>query len=150
MRTAHTEVSERRVCRLQQEFITLYTLELNGLLERLFRSLKEECVWQHRFDNVEGARQTITRWITWYNAGRPRQALPYQSPQQYRQHRVHGWLDFWGAQQNNVTHFCVEAMAWNGRLDNFTTDQGLQFVLCDYISMLKDKEIKISMDGKSG
>ncbi|MBP6263358.1 MAG: DDE-type integrase/transposase/recombinase [Nitrospira sp.] len=30
--------------RLQQEFITPYTPEQNGMIERFFRSLKEECV----------------------------------------------------------------------------------------------------------
>ena len=34
--------------RLEQEFVTPYTPEQNGLIERFFRSLKEECVWQHR------------------------------------------------------------------------------------------------------
>ncbi|NQY71967.1 MAG: transposase, partial [Halomonas sp.] len=24
--------------------------EQNGLVERFFRSLKEECIWQHRFE----------------------------------------------------------------------------------------------------
>jgi transposase InsO family protein len=31
------------------EFITPYTPEQNGIVERFFRSLKEECVWQHNF-----------------------------------------------------------------------------------------------------
>ena len=35
--------------RLRQEFITPYTPEQNGIVERFFRSLKEECVWQHNF-----------------------------------------------------------------------------------------------------
>jgi putative transposase len=35
--------------RLSQEFITPYTPEQNGIIERFFRSLKEECVWQHQF-----------------------------------------------------------------------------------------------------
>jgi putative transposase len=38
----------RQACgfyRLGQEFITPYTPEQNGLIERFFRSLKEECVW---------------------------------------------------------------------------------------------------------
>jgi len=35
--------------RLQQEFITPYTPEQNGMIERFFRSLKEECTWQHNF-----------------------------------------------------------------------------------------------------
>jgi putative transposase len=40
----------RQACRdyrLQQEFITPYTPEQNGIIERFFRSLQEECVWQH-------------------------------------------------------------------------------------------------------
>ena len=32
-----------------QEFITPYTPEQNGIVERFFRSLKKECVWQHNF-----------------------------------------------------------------------------------------------------
>lgn len=78
----------RRAChdyRLSQEFITPYTPQQNGLIERFFRSLKEECVWQHQFCNFEEARQKINIWMQWYNEARPHQALGYQSPQQYRQ-----------------------------------------------------------------
>ncbi|MCB9775741.1 MAG: transposase family protein [Nitrospiraceae bacterium] len=42
----------RQACRdyrLTQEFITPYTPQQNGLIERFFRSLKEECIWQYRF-----------------------------------------------------------------------------------------------------
>src|SRR5262245_38520745 len=35
--------------RLRQEFITPYTPEQNGIAERFFRSLKEECVCEHSF-----------------------------------------------------------------------------------------------------
>ncbi len=48
-----------RAYRLSQEFITPYTPEQNGLIERFFRSLKEECVWQHRFASFAEARRTI-------------------------------------------------------------------------------------------
>ena len=41
------------------------------MIERFFRSLKEECVWQHRFESFEDARRHIMRWIEWYNNGRP-------------------------------------------------------------------------------
>ena len=37
----------RSVYRLTQEYITPYTPEQNGLVERFFRPRKEECVWQH-------------------------------------------------------------------------------------------------------
>lgn len=77
----------RRACRdyrLQQEFITPYTPEQNGLIERFFRSLKEECIWQHNFTSFRHARRVIRRWIDWYNRERPHQALDYMSPSEFR------------------------------------------------------------------
>ncbi len=77
----------RQACRdyrLQQEFITPYTPEQNGIIERFFRSLKEECVWQHTFQTFEEARGIIRDWLQWYNQGRPHSALGYRSPVQYR------------------------------------------------------------------
>lgn len=70
--------------RLSQEFITPYTPEQNGLIERFFRSLKEECVWQHHFQSFDDARRIIRDWMDWYNQRRPHQALGYASPHQYR------------------------------------------------------------------
>ncbi len=70
--------------RLQQEFITPYTPQQNGLIERFFRTLKEECVWQHQFESFEHAKRAITQWIRWYNEGRPHQSLGYLSPVRYR------------------------------------------------------------------
>jgi len=70
--------------RLRQEFITPYTPEQNGLVERFFRSLKEECVWLHNFGSFTEARTAIAKWIEWYNAGRPHQSLGYRSPRQFR------------------------------------------------------------------
>lgn len=73
----------RQACRdyrLQQEFITPYTPEQNGIIERFFRSLKEECVWQHTFQTFDEARRVIRDWMQWYNHDRPHQALEYQSP----------------------------------------------------------------------
>jgi putative transposase len=65
---------------LVQEYITPYTPEQNGLVERFIRSLKEECVWQHRFTSIADARAHIAKWIEWYNAERPHQALGYKTP----------------------------------------------------------------------
>jgi putative transposase len=70
--------------RLRQEFITPYTPEQNGIVERFFRSLKEECVWLSNFGNFTEARASITHWIDWYNTERPHQALGYRSPRQFR------------------------------------------------------------------
>lgn len=73
-----------RFYRLDQEYITPYTPEQNGLIERFFRRLKEECVWQHRFQDFVAARRAIVSWLRWYNSERPHQALGYCSPKQYR------------------------------------------------------------------
>jgi putative transposase len=73
----------RQACRdyrRQQEFITPYTPEQNGMIERFFRSLKAECVWQHTFQTFEEARRVIRAWIHWDNQERPPQALGYRSP----------------------------------------------------------------------
>ena len=67
-----------------QEFITPYTPEQNGMIERIFRSLKEECTWQHSFTSFKEAKRTIDRWIAWYNEERPHQALGYLSPVEFR------------------------------------------------------------------
>ena len=74
--------------RLSQEFITPYTPEQNGMIERFFRSLKEECVWQHNFVGFIEARAAIASWIRWYNERRPHQALGYLSPHQYRSQQL--------------------------------------------------------------
>ncbi len=67
---------------LTQEYITPYTPPENGLCERFIRTIKQECVWQHRFESVEQARRAIARWIEWYNTRRPHSALDYASPRQ--------------------------------------------------------------------
>ncbi len=80
----------RAACRaygLTQEFITPYTPEQNGLIERFFRSLKEECVWVPPFRDFVQARQAVAAWIGWYNTGRPHQALGYCPPTEFRTRR---------------------------------------------------------------
>lgn len=72
--------------RLKQEFITPYTPEQNGIIERFFRTLKEECVWLHNFEDFNQARREVTRFIEYYNTRRPHSALGYRSPADYRAH----------------------------------------------------------------
>ena len=73
---------ERRLA----ELITPYTPEQNGVVERWFRSLSEECVWIDRFEDFAAAWRAIAVWIRWYNAERPHQALGYRSPAEVRAH----------------------------------------------------------------
>lgn len=75
--------------RLAQEFITPYTPEQNGIIERFFRSLKEECVWLYNFASFTEAKRAITEWIRFYNEKRPHQALGYLSPAEFRSGLVH-------------------------------------------------------------
>lgn len=52
----------------------------NAVIERFFRSLKEECVWQHSFKNFEEAKEAVDVWIKFYNEQRPHQSLNYDTP----------------------------------------------------------------------
>ena len=54
------------------------------MIERFFRSLKEEGTWQRSFESFPEAKRAITRWIHWYNNERPHQSLGYKSPREYR------------------------------------------------------------------
>jgi len=50
------------------------------MIERFFRSLKEECVWPRRFRTYAEAKRAVCRWIVWHNSGRPHQARGYLRP----------------------------------------------------------------------
>ena len=50
-----------REYRLKQDFITPYCPHQNSMIERFFRSLKEECVWLQRFSTFAQARRVITK-----------------------------------------------------------------------------------------
>ena len=42
----------------------------NAVVERFFRILKEECVWQHQFESFEQAEKTVSEWIDFHNTER--------------------------------------------------------------------------------
>jgi len=65
---------------LQQEFITPYSPEQNGMVERVIRALKEQCVHRHRFETLQHASRVIADWIGFYNHQRPHQALNMRAP----------------------------------------------------------------------
>ena len=58
----------------------------------------------------------------------------------------------WRLSNSMDTAFCVEALKEalpkHGTLEKFNTDQGSQFTSGDWIDMLTDAKIKISMAGK--
>jgi putative transposase len=52
----------------------------NVFIERLWRSLKYECVYIHAFETGSALRAGLTRWIAFYNAVRPHTALDGRTP----------------------------------------------------------------------
>jgi len=58
----------------------------NVFIERLWRSLKYECVYLHDFQTGSEAREGIGRWIEFYNHKRPHSSLDDNTPmERYRQ-----------------------------------------------------------------
>jgi len=52
----------------------------NVFIERLWRSLKYECVYLHAFEAGSEARAGLSQWIGYYNAQRPHSSLRGQTP----------------------------------------------------------------------
>ena len=65
---------------LEQEFITPHCPQQNGMVERVIRTLKEQCVHRHRFETQQHAMRVIADWIQFYNFRRPHQALGMKTP----------------------------------------------------------------------
>lgn len=65
---------------LKQEFITPHCPQQNGMVERMIRTLKEQCVHRQRFDSIQHAPRAIDDWISFYNTHRPDQALAMRTP----------------------------------------------------------------------
>ena len=52
----------------------------NVFIERLWRSMKYECVYLHAFETGSELRQGLGRWIAHYNTRRPHSALAGRTP----------------------------------------------------------------------
>ena len=52
----------------------------NVFIERLWRSLKYECVYLHAFETGSELRTGLSRWIGYYNARRPHSTLDGRTP----------------------------------------------------------------------
>lgn len=63
---------------LRQEFITPHCPQQNGMVERVIRTLKEQCVHRHRFETQQ--HRVIADWIQFYNHRRPHQPLGMKTP----------------------------------------------------------------------
>jgi putative transposase len=52
----------------------------NVFIERLWRSLKYECVYLHAFETGSELRAGLSDWIGYYNARRPHSSLAGRTP----------------------------------------------------------------------
>jgi putative transposase len=52
----------------------------NIMIERLWRSLKYECIYLHAFETGSEVRQGLKRWIDFYNMRRPHSSLDDRTP----------------------------------------------------------------------
>ena len=59
--------NELRFLGLRNSPAFVHEPETNGVIERYFKTLKLECLWVHRFLDVEHARQIFGEWIETYN-----------------------------------------------------------------------------------
>jgi len=58
----------------------------NAVAESFFKTLKTECVYQHKFKNRQHASLIVFEYIeTWYNNHRKHSTLGYKSPKQFEQ-----------------------------------------------------------------
>ncbi|WXT22158.1 integrase core domain-containing protein (plasmid) [Salmonella enterica subsp. enterica serovar Infantis] len=73
---------------LKQEFIQPHTPQQNGMVERLIRTVKEQCLWLHHFKSLDEARQTLRAWFKYYNEQRPHQALGMKTPNMVYQQQL--------------------------------------------------------------
>ncbi len=60
----------------------------NVFIERLWRSLKYECVYLYAFETGSELRAGLAKWIGYYNARRPHSSLGARTPRR----GIHGCL----------------------------------------------------------
>jgi transposase InsO family protein len=58
--------------------------ETNGIIERFFRTLKEECLWINDFADATQAWEIVSRWIETYNEEWLIERNGYRSPREVR------------------------------------------------------------------
>ena len=105
------------------------------VIERFFRTLKQECVWLHHFESFEEAERVILAWIDRYNTERQHPALGYLTPRAWRERfyqlppgrispvdfpggtRLHAKLRAWEHEYNNLRpHLALKGKTPAGRL----------------------------------
>jgi putative transposase len=55
----------------------------NIFIERLWRTVKHECIYLHAPPTGRELRALLQRWFSYYNQHRPHQALDYKTPNEF-------------------------------------------------------------------
>lgn len=84
--TAHQFQGELRWLGIRSTPAYVGEPECNGVAERFMRTLKEECLYLHDFQNIEEARREIGAFIERYNRGWLLERHGYRTPAQAREH----------------------------------------------------------------
>jgi putative transposase len=79
--TSRSFVNTVKRCSIDLAFTAIATPEHNAIIERFFRTLKEECIWPNLFESFEEAVKEIGDYIQFYNSERIHSALGYLSPE---------------------------------------------------------------------
>lgn len=86
--TSRNFVSTVKQCSIDLAFTAIATPEHNAIIERFFRTLKEESIWVHFFDSYEQAVSEIQGYINFYNEKRIHSSLGYISPQCFAKQNI--------------------------------------------------------------
>ena len=84
----------------------------NVFVERFWRTIKYEEVYLHAYDSVAEARQSIGRYLAFYNARRPHTALDQHTPDQ----AYFEPLPLWPGTRIRVRPSSASAKSWRGIL----------------------------------
>jgi transposase InsO family protein len=83
--TSEDFTGEMKFYGIGQSFGFVQEPECNGLAEHFVRILKEQCLWVHRFKDLEEARRIIGEFIERYNSQWILERFGYRTPNQVRE-----------------------------------------------------------------
>lgn len=68
---------------IKQIFTTFNNPKGNADTERVFRTMKEDCIWIHEWQDPFQFQSDLDTWIQRYNTDFPHQSLGYKTPDQF-------------------------------------------------------------------
>ena len=82
---SHAFGAELRYLGIRQSPSFVGEPQCNGIIERFMRTLKEQCLWLHRFEDLEQATHEIAAFIERYNTQWLIERLDHRTPRQARE-----------------------------------------------------------------